>query len=85
MSGDWGGGSALAEEMIRLVMRAADGRGKPTLLTEAVLEALDVPSVDELLRNLYLDKIPRKKIMALVPILLRLPKRGMKLLETSSS
>lgn len=62
--------------MIRLVMRASDGRGKSTLLTEAVLEALDVPSVDELLRNLYLDKIPRKKIMALVPILFKTAEKG---------
>ncbi|MHB8133549.1 MAG: N-acetylglucosamine kinase [Anaerolineaceae bacterium] len=76
MSGDWGGGSALAEEMIRLVMRASDGRGKPTLLTGAVLEALDVPSVDELLRNLYLEKIPRKRIMALVPILFKIAEKG---------
>jgi N-acetylglucosamine kinase-like BadF-type ATPase len=32
ISGDWGGGSALSEEIIRAVMRAWDGRGKPTVL-----------------------------------------------------
>jgi len=30
ISGDWGGGFSLSEAIIRLIMRAWDGRGNPT-------------------------------------------------------
>jgi hypothetical protein len=43
ISGDWGGGSALGLEMVRAIMRAWDGRGKPTLLTRGVLAHYGVP------------------------------------------
>jgi len=69
ISGDWGGGSTLSTEMIRLVMRAWDGRGKPTALTGLVLEALGLLSVEALLRALYHDEIPHQKLLDLVPLL----------------
>ncbi|MFZ3079921.1 MAG: BadF/BadG/BcrA/BcrD ATPase family protein [Bellilinea sp.] len=76
ISGDWGGGGALSTEMIRLVMRAWDGRGKPTRLTEVVLNALNVPTVDVLLHKLYHDEIPHQKILALVPLLFETAEEG---------
>ena len=53
LSGDWGGGSDIAQEAIGLVCRAWDGRGQPTALTEMVLNALGLPSVEELIAQLY--------------------------------
>lgn len=69
ISGDWGGGRALSQEMIRMVMRAWDGRGKPTLLTGMVLGALSAPSQEALLSRLYHRKIDPQRLLNLVPIL----------------
>lgn len=69
ISGDWGGGYALSQEMIRLVMRAWDGRGEPTLLTDLVLGALSVASIDELLTMLYHEQFEQQQLLDLVPLL----------------
>jgi N-acetylglucosamine kinase-like BadF-type ATPase len=69
ISGDWGGGEEISQQIIRLVMRAWDGRGKPTVLSQMVLEALDVPSVELLLRMLYHHQIEEEQLLGLVPLL----------------
>lgn len=69
ISGDWGGGSTLAEEMIRAVMRARDGRGKPTLLTRLVLDTLKVQSEEALLVKLYHNEIGERAMLDLAPLL----------------
>ena len=69
ISGDWGGGSDLAREVIRLVMRAWDGRGRPTLLTELVLDALQAPSPAALMLHLYRHQIDARQLLDLVPLL----------------
>ena len=69
ISGDWGGGWALSQEMIRLVMRAWDGRGEPTLLTHLVLDALQQPSEETLIENLYFEKINPRQLIKLVPLI----------------
>ena len=63
ISGDWGGGASLAQEMIRLVMRAEDGRGAPTLLTGMLLERLQQPSPYELMRELYHQQLAGQGIL----------------------
>jgi N-acetylglucosamine kinase-like BadF-type ATPase len=75
LSGDWGGGSDIAQEVIRLICRAWDGRGQPTVLTEMVLSALGLPSVEELIAQLYqsqFDYYPgqfdQRRLLALVPL-----------------
>ena len=76
LSGDWGGGGDIAYEVIRLICRAWDGRGQPTVLTEKVLTALEFPSVEELIAQLYQSQIEyypgqfdQRRLLALVPIL----------------
>ncbi len=76
ISGDWGGGFSLSEEMIRLIMRAWDGRGKPTLLTGMVLNSLKLNSEEELLRGLYHGKIPYRKRLGLVPLIFEAAEAG---------
>lgn len=76
ISGDWGGGGALGQEMIRLVMRAWDGRGRPTLLTELVLKALQAPSIEVLLSRLYHQEITQRRILDLVPLLFEAAEAG---------
>jgi N-acetylglucosamine kinase-like BadF-type ATPase len=69
ISGDWGGGGALAGEIIRAVMRAWDGRGQPTRLTDLVLEALDASDEESLLLALYRERIDDSALLGLVPLL----------------
>ncbi|NIN65421.1 MAG: ATPase, partial [Anaerolineae bacterium] len=69
ISGDWGGGEEISQQIIRLVMRAWDGRGKSTVLTQMVLEALGAPSVELLLRKLYHHQIDQDQLLGLVPLL----------------
>jgi N-acetylglucosamine kinase-like BadF-type ATPase len=69
ISGDWGGGFALSQEMIRLAMRDWDGRGIPTLLSDMILKALDSPSHEHLISRLYHQEIDSQTILDLVPLL----------------
>lgn len=69
ISGDWGCGGRLSEEIIRAVMRAWDGRGKLTALTGLVLSRLCVASEEELLVKLHHREIPRSELLDLVPLL----------------
>lgn len=70
ISGDWGGGGDLVViEMIRAVMRAWDGRGRPTMLTRAVLDRLGKSSEEELLAALYNRKLTRRQMLPLTPLL----------------
>ncbi|MBN2981411.1 N-acetylglucosamine kinase [Cohnella algarum] len=59
--GDFGGGTDLAVEAFRSVIRAWEGRGEPTLLTEAVPASLGYASVEAMFHD-FLDRdarIPR--------------------------
>ena len=83
LSGDWGGGGDIAREVIRLICRAWDGRGQPTVLTEMGLAALELPSVEELISQLYQSQLvlseaegfdyypgqfDQRRLLALVPL-----------------
>jgi N-acetylglucosamine kinase-like BadF-type ATPase len=76
LSGDWGGAAMLAMEMVRLVMREADGRGDRTALTPMLLSALDQPSAYELMRALYHKQIERPLLLNTVPLLFRAAMQG---------
>lgn len=69
ISGDWGGGGDLSQEVIRAVMRAWDGRGMRTQLTQLVLNALELPSEQVLLSKLYHEEIDPVQILDLVKLL----------------
>jgi N-acetylglucosamine kinase-like BadF-type ATPase len=68
ISGDWGGGGDFGREAIWCVARAHDGRGNPTLLSHLVLDALDIDTVDEMIRRLYVTQISPGQIIALAPL-----------------
>ncbi len=76
ISGDWGGGGRLSQEIIRLVMRAWDGRGGKTLLTPMVLAQLDADSEYELIGKLYREEIPYRRLLHLVPLLFQAAEAG---------
>ena len=47
ISGDWGGSSGLAEEVLWYAARAEDGRGRPTALRDALLDWTGCASVHD--------------------------------------
>lgn len=76
ISGDWGGGGQLSNEIIRLVMRAWDGRGEKTKLTDLVLKSLEAPSEEVLLERLYHERISDRELLRLVPLLFEAAEAG---------
>jgi N-acetylglucosamine kinase-like BadF-type ATPase len=69
ISGDWGGGGVISQEIIRRVMRAWDGRGEPTMLVQMVLDSLGASSPEALLRMLYRNQVEQEQLLELVPLL----------------
>jgi N-acetylglucosamine kinase-like BadF-type ATPase len=69
ISGDWGGGSGLAEEALWYAARAEDGRGGPTALATALPAHFGLPSMYALIAALHLETIPGARKYELTPVL----------------
>lgn len=67
---DGGSGYALGRDILTAVVRAADGRGPATALTQGVFAALGVRSVGEIITWLYAPATGKKEVAALAPLLL---------------
>ncbi|KAF5472142.1 hypothetical protein F2P56_008882 [Juglans regia] len=64
--GDWGSGYGIAAQALTAVVKAHDGRGQQTMLTDSILKALGLSSPDELIGWTYADP-SWARIAALVP------------------
>ena len=64
----YGGAGDVARDAILSVLRAEDGRGAPTALTEIVLERLGYPGSDDLLKALYMHRLDHRQALALCPL-----------------
>ena len=64
---DYGGALDFSKEAIEAVLRAEDGRGAPTLLTELVLGQLGFATVEEMLKALVAKKVGLANKLALCP------------------
>ncbi|MFI8202135.1 N-acetylglucosamine kinase [Streptomyces sp. NPDC085937] len=69
ISGDWGGGWALAEEALWHAARADDGRGERTALTTTLPAHFGVPDMPTLIEALHLDHIPPHRRHEATPVL----------------
>jgi len=69
--GDRGSGYWIGEYTLRAVCRANDGSGPPTALLEAVLQQLEIASVDELVQLVYRPDFERDRIAALFPVVVK--------------
>lgn len=65
--GDLGGGGAIARDALFHTFRGWDGRGRPTVLQQTVLEHFGVKDMEELARLLYYKRESLSKIPALCP------------------
>ena len=68
MIGDEGSGYWIGREAVAAVMRAADGRGPATRLSNDILAHFSVNDVSRLPRIVYDPEIPRMSVAALGPI-----------------
>lgn len=76
ISGDWGGGSGLAEEALWFAARAEDGRGEPTALSTVLPAHFGLESMYALIEALHLGRIPFERRHELAPVLFRTSARG---------
>lgn len=69
ISGDWGGGWALAEEALWHAARAEDGRGGATELARTLPAHFGLDSMYALIEALHLEHIPGARRHELTPVL----------------
>ncbi|WP_438487937.1 N-acetylglucosamine kinase [Streptomyces sp. S186] len=69
ISGDWGGGSFLADEALWHAARAEDGRGAPSELARALPAHFGLTTMAELIEALHLHRIPVDRRHELSPLL----------------
>ena len=66
---DEGSAYALGRDILRAVVRAADGRAPATALTELVAQRLGAPGVQPVIRFTYAPTTTKKEIATLAPLL----------------
>ncbi|MGW6389736.1 N-acetylglucosamine kinase [Streptomyces sp. NPDC055103] len=76
ISGDWGGGSGMAEEALWCGARAEDGRGERTELARALPAHFGLETMYELIEALHLGRIPFERRHELTPVLFRVSAEG---------
>ncbi|MCX4786763.1 MULTISPECIES: N-acetylglucosamine kinase [unclassified Streptomyces] len=69
ISGDWGGGSGLAEEAMWFASRAEDGRGEPTELARTLPAHFGLDSMYALIEALHLGRVGSERRHELTPVL----------------
>jgi N-acetylglucosamine kinase-like BadF-type ATPase len=68
-TGDWGGSEMLGRDALYLANRAADGRGEPTVLVEAIERHFGKPVV-EVGADVHYRRMPQSRLGELAPAIL---------------
>lgn len=78
LSGDWGGGLSIGEEVLWHTTRAEDGRGSGAALPLARLVAahFDRPTAVDVATSMHLGSLDRERMHELVPVLFRAASAG---------
>ncbi|KUL51007.1 ATPase [Streptomyces sp. NRRL F-4489] len=76
ISGDWGGGSFLADEALWHAARAEDGRGEPSELSRALPAHFGLTTMLELIEALHLGRLPAARRHELAPLLFAVAAAG---------
>lgn len=82
LTGDWGGGSGLAEAALWAACRGEDGRGAPTALSAAIAATFGRDSATTIAIDLSLGTVPRIRLYDVVPVLFRVAREGDKIADT---
>ncbi|KAG7015091.1 N-acetyl-D-glucosamine kinase, partial [Cucurbita argyrosperma subsp. argyrosperma] len=73
--GDWGSGYGISAQALTAIIRAHDGRGPQTKLTNSILQTLGLSAADELIGWTYADS-SWARIAALVPAVVSCAEAG---------
>ncbi|MFB9895614.1 N-acetylglucosamine kinase [Planobispora takensis] len=76
LTGDWGGGLGLGEEVLWHAVRAEDGRGPATVLERAVRERFGTRTVEEVSLAVHFGDLPYARLQDLVPPLMSAAEAG---------
>ena len=76
ITGDWGGGGGLANEVMWAASRAEDGRGPHTALAPAAAAHFGLPSASAVAEAVHLGGIPEARLHELVPVLFAVAEAG---------
>jgi N-acetylglucosamine kinase-like BadF-type ATPase len=76
ISGDWGGGYGLGLEVLWNAIRAEDGRGPDTALTEYLTSHFGVERVEEITIGIHKGKIDHDELIGVAPLLLQAADAG---------
>ncbi|MFI6584225.1 N-acetylglucosamine kinase [Embleya sp. NPDC050493] len=76
MTGDWGGGLGLMEEVMWSSVRAEDGRGPATALADATAGHFGLDSATAVAEAVHLGELPSERLHELVPLLFRIADAG---------
>lgn len=72
----YGGAGTIVHEAFDAVLRAEDGRGQPTLLTQMMLDKLGFDSVEAMLRASVLRKVSRSALLSFCPLVFEAAFKG---------
>jgi N-acetylglucosamine kinase-like BadF-type ATPase len=76
ITGDWGGGIGLLEEVMWSSVRAEDGRGPATALAQATAAHFGRPTATAVAEAVHLGALDEKRLHELVPLLFRVSDAG---------
>jgi N-acetylglucosamine kinase-like BadF-type ATPase len=76
LSGDWGGGSGLGGEALWFAVRAEDGRGSSTVLSESVAAHFGYPTATDVGAAIHLGEITHDRLTELSPVLMAAARAG---------
>ncbi len=73
---DYGSGFYLGRAALEAVVRAADGRGQPTALSERCLAALGITDVNQIMHRIYYPRLDHTGMAALAPLVVQIAAEG---------
>jgi N-acetylglucosamine kinase-like BadF-type ATPase len=73
---DWGSGFNLGQHALIAIVRAHDGRGPQTALSQPVLAALGITDINAIMNHIYTPKLNHAGIAALAPLVTRAAEAG---------
>ena len=76
LTGDWGGGWYLGQEVMWWAMRAEDGRGPDTALRPATAAYFGLPTVRDVAIGVHLGRIARAELLGLTTVLFETASAG---------
>ncbi|HET7578135.1 MAG TPA: BadF/BadG/BcrA/BcrD ATPase family protein [Bacillales bacterium] len=80
--GDEGSGFDIGRKALAAVLKQHDGRGEPTLLTEYLLEELQLNSPEELISLVYNSDQMKEEIAALTKVVFKAAEKGDRVTKT---